>query len=109
MLLASITVIQILELVGVGLLAGLLGGLLGIGGGIIMIPAMVILLGQPYGENSFHIFKLGAITTSILLSGLAALRHRKARAIVTPMVVSIVPLAAAGCGHRRPAGRPARR
>jgi uncharacterized membrane protein YfcA len=97
-LLASISAVQVLELVGVGFLAGVLGGLLGIGGGIVMIPAMVILLGQPYGENSFHLFKLGAITTSILLSALAALRHRQAGAIVAPMAASMVPLSAVGVG-----------
>jgi uncharacterized membrane protein YfcA len=35
-----------LLLVGVGLLTGTLAGLLGIGGGVIMVPAMVVLLGM---------------------------------------------------------------
>jgi uncharacterized membrane protein YfcA len=34
-----------LMLLLIGLVAGILGGLLGLGGGIIMIPAMVLLLG----------------------------------------------------------------
>lgn len=34
-----------LMLLLIGLIAGILGGLLGLGGGIIMIPAMVLLLG----------------------------------------------------------------
>jgi len=34
-----------LMLLLIGLIAGILGGLLGLGGGIIMIPAMVFLLG----------------------------------------------------------------
>jgi uncharacterized membrane protein YfcA len=39
---------QVLELVGllaIGLAAGFLAGLLGVGGGILMVPAMVLLLG----------------------------------------------------------------
>jgi len=36
---------NLLILVMIGLVAGLLGGILGLGGGIIMIPAMVFLLG----------------------------------------------------------------
>ncbi len=36
---------NLLMLILIGLVAGILGGLLGIGGGIIMIPAMVFLLG----------------------------------------------------------------
>jgi uncharacterized protein len=36
-----------LVLVGVGVLAGTLAGLLGVGGGIVMVPAMVLLVGIP--------------------------------------------------------------
>jgi uncharacterized membrane protein YfcA len=36
---------QILALVAVGVVAGFLAGLLGIGGGVLMVPAMVLLLG----------------------------------------------------------------
>jgi len=36
---------SIMLLILIGLVAGILGGILGLGGGIIMIPAMVFLLG----------------------------------------------------------------
>ena len=36
---------SVLMLILIGIVAGILGGLLGIGGGIIMIPAMVFLMG----------------------------------------------------------------
>jgi uncharacterized membrane protein YfcA len=36
---------QIAALIAIGLAAGILSGLLGIGGGILMVPAMVLLLG----------------------------------------------------------------
>lgn len=42
----DLTVAMALLLIGVGLLAGTLAGLLGIGGGVIMVPAMVVLLGM---------------------------------------------------------------
>ncbi len=83
-------------LLAVGAGAGLLGGLLGVGGGIIMIPAMAIILGDQYGQNSFHVYKLASITATIVLSGLACSRHRRAGAIVTPMVRSQLPLATLG-------------
>lgn len=87
-----------LELLGVGLLAGVLGGMLGIGGGIVMIPAMVLILGgaEAYGPNYFHVYKLAAISTSVVLSIPAAVRHHRARAIVYPLLPSVVPLAMVG-------------
>ena len=42
---SDLTVTMALLLVAVGLLTGTLAGLLGIGGGVIMVPAMVVLLG----------------------------------------------------------------
>ncbi len=36
---------EILVLLAIGLTAGMLSGLLGIGGGVLMVPAMVLLLG----------------------------------------------------------------
>jgi uncharacterized membrane protein YfcA len=87
---------QELVLLAVGLLAGVLGGLFGVGGGIIMIPAMAILLGNAYGPNSFHLYKLAAISTSIVLSLPAAVRHSREKAVVFRMLPGILPLAMLG-------------
>ncbi|MEA2651643.1 MAG: uncharacterized protein QOI85_1364 [Chloroflexota bacterium] len=43
------TPLEILELLAVGLAAGLLAGLFGIGGGVIMVPAMVLIMG--FGQH----------------------------------------------------------
>lgn len=43
----ALTVLGALGLFGIGLLSGTLAGLLGVGGGIIMVPAMVVLFGIP--------------------------------------------------------------
>ena len=45
MLSAAINSLKIVELTAIGLGAGVIGGLFGIGGGILMIPGMVVLLG----------------------------------------------------------------
>jgi uncharacterized protein len=42
----AFTLPVILALLAIGLLAGSMSGLIGIGGGIIMVPAMVLLLGM---------------------------------------------------------------
>jgi uncharacterized membrane protein YfcA len=38
-------ILEVAELVAIGVGAGFLAGLLGVGGGIVMVPAMVLLLG----------------------------------------------------------------
>jgi uncharacterized membrane protein YfcA len=43
---SDLTVAMVLLLIVVGLLTGTLAGLLGIGGGVIMVPAMVVILGM---------------------------------------------------------------
>ena len=88
---------QLLALLLIGGIAGVLGGLLGIGGGLVMIPAMVLLLGEHcFGDNSFHLYKLAALTTAIVLSIRAAQRHAQANAIVYPMIKSIIALGLLG-------------
>ncbi len=43
----ALTVLAAIGLLGVGVLSGTLAGLLGVGGGVIMVPAMVVLFGMP--------------------------------------------------------------
>ncbi|MBN2448378.1 MAG: sulfite exporter TauE/SafE family protein [Phycisphaerae bacterium] len=92
-----LTVQLVLALLGIGLGAGLVGGMLGVGGGIVMIPAMWFVLGdQKFGPESFHLFKLGAIATSAVLSVPAIMRHRRAGAIVPSIARGMIPLALVG-------------
>lgn len=49
----------VLALVAIGVAAGVLSGLFGVGGGIVMIPAMVILLG--FGQQRAQATSLAAI------------------------------------------------
>jgi len=52
-------------LLGIGLLAGALSGLVGIGGGIVMVPALVMLLGL-----SQHQAQGTSLATLLMASGL---------------------------------------
>ncbi len=88
--------LHIIELLLIGVAAGTLGGLLGIGGGIIMIPALTFMYGDTFGRDSFHLYNLAAIGTAFLLAIPAAIRHTRAGAVVYPMLRSIVPLSLIG-------------
>ena len=46
-------------LVGVGVAAGVLSGIFGVGGGILMVPAMVVVIG--FGQHRAHATSLAAI------------------------------------------------
>jgi uncharacterized protein len=61
------------QLVAIGLVGGLLSGLLGVGGGVIMVPLLVLWAG--YGQRDAHAASLGAIipisVAGILTYGIA--------------------------------------
>lgn len=75
------TIATLIALPTIGLVAGAVGGLLGIGGGLVMIPAMLLILGEPFGVGTLHIYKLAALIVAALLSIPAAIRHGRAGAI----------------------------
>ncbi|HEX4525726.1 MAG TPA: sulfite exporter TauE/SafE family protein [Gaiellaceae bacterium] len=56
------------ELVAIGVVGGLLSGLLGVGGGIVMVPLLV--LWARYGQRDAHAASLGAIIP-ISIAGIA--------------------------------------
>ena len=56
------------ELAAIGVLGGALSGLLGVGGGIIMVPLLVLWAG--YGQRDAHATSLGAIIP-ISIAGIA--------------------------------------
>ncbi len=72
----------------VGLLAGTLGGMLGVGGSTIMIPGMTFLLGF-----NQHVYQAAAMLANVVVSLPATLRHRRAGAIVSVVVKRMLPAA----------------
>jgi len=75
-------------LVGIGLVAGVAGGMLGIGGSIVMIPAMTVLLGPAQ-----HLYQAAAMIVNFFVVVPAVYQHRRARAIHFATVTRLVPLA----------------
>lgn len=60
--------LQQFKIVGYGLLAGILSGLLGIGGGIVLVPMMVSLLG--FAQHNAHATSLAVIVPTAIMSSI---------------------------------------
>lgn len=80
--------IDIALLALIGLFGGLVGGMLGIGGSIIMIPAMTELLGP-----NQHLYQAAAMIVNFFVVVPAVYQHRRASAIDFRTVARLVPLA----------------
>ena len=75
----------------VGLAAGLCGGLLGIGGSIVMIPAMTELLGARQ-----HLYQATALIVGFFVAVPAVVQHARARALRTTVLFRLAPAAVFG-------------
>lgn len=75
----------------IGLIAGVLGGLLGIGGSIIIIPALTIL----YGENQ-HLYQASAMICNFFVSAAAIIAHWKAETFDKTVLKWMAPSAILG-------------
>lgn len=83
---------NLLAELAIGLGAGLLGGLLGIGGSVIMIPALAILLGSR-DPNTQHLYQAAAMAVNLAVSVPAAIRHHREGALVPRLLLYIAPVA----------------
>lgn len=83
----------ILIILGVGLCAGLLGGLLGIGGSIIMIPGLALALRDANPESQ-HLYQAAAMAVNVAVAAPAAVRHRRAGTVRTDSFRVLLPSAA---------------
>ncbi len=70
---------------------GVFGGFLGIGGSVVMIPAMVFV----FGENQ-HLYQASAMICNFFVAGSSVLVHKKQQAIVFDVVKWLIPSAAVG-------------
>lgn len=67
-------------LLTVGLVAGIAGGMLGIGGSVVMIPALAVVFhGKPMDDQ--HLFQAAAMIVNVVVALPAAVRHRRAGAV----------------------------
>ncbi len=80
-----------LILLAIGLVAGVVGGLLGIGGSVVMIPAMTLVFGTQQ-----HLYQGAAMMANFFVALPAALQHRRAGAVLPRLVAIMIPLSIIG-------------
>ena len=89
----DLPLLLILELVLLGLCTGFLAGLLGLGGGMMMVPFMTIMLAAR-GFQETHTVKIAVATSlaTICFTSLASVRaHHQRGAVLWPVAVVLAP------------------
>jgi uncharacterized membrane protein YfcA len=71
--------------IGVGLLAGILGGMLGVGGGVILIPGMVFLMGVE--QHTAQGVSLAVIAVMALVGTITHYRQKNVRLKVALWII----------------------
>lgn len=82
---------ELIILILVGFSAGVLGGLLGIGGSIIMIPVLTVIL-----HKSQHLAQAAAMIVNIFVAIPSAWQHHKAESVRWDVVVRMLPAGVIG-------------
>ena len=82
---------DIVILIVMGLAMGVIGGMLGIGGAVFLIPALTFV----FDENQ-HLYQAAAMICIFFVSGAALIAHRKAKAISKEVLIYLIPTAMAG-------------
>lgn len=76
---------QLATIVVIGFVGGVLGGLLGLGGSVFIIPALTLLLG-----TNQHLFQAAALVANVFVATAATLRHRGRQTIRMDLVPSML-------------------
>lgn len=91
-----------LAYIGLGLFTGFFAGMLGIGGGLVMVPALTMMFAAQAGfppAEMLHM-ALGTSMATILFTSLSSLHaHHKHGAVLWPVVYQITPGILLGTGR----------
>lgn len=67
---------------GIGLVAGVVGGLAGIGGSIVMLPGLALFHGyRSENDDEHHIYMAASMLVNIVVALSASLKHRQKKAV----------------------------
>jgi len=88
-----LTTSDILAMLAVGLATGVLGGMVGLGGSVIMIPSMAVLFRTRDWADQ-HLFQAAAMVMNVAVAIPATLRHRRAGALRMDLIrMMLIPTA----------------
>lgn len=94
--------IEILIRTALGVVAGLVGGLAGLGGSIIMLPAMAMIWGytingeEDESQTRHHVYMAAAMCVNVIVALSSTLMHAKKKAARKDVLMSLVPSMTAG-------------
>ncbi len=94
--------IEILIRTALGVVAGLVGGLAGLGGSIIMLPAMAMIWGytingeEDESQTKHHVYMAAAMCVNVIVALSSTLMHAKKKAARKDVLMSLVPSMTAG-------------
>ncbi|NLY02126.1 MAG: sulfite exporter TauE/SafE family protein [Rhodopirellula sp.] len=89
---------ELLEQAAIGLIAGLLGGMLGVGGSIVIIPGLILYLDQTggYSGSDQHLIQAAAMICNVFVAAPSVLAHLRAEAVMGSVVRILIPTALVG-------------
>ncbi|MBS0629110.1 MAG: sulfite exporter TauE/SafE family protein [Verrucomicrobia bacterium] len=86
-------IVHLLAFLGVGILAGLIGGLLGLSGGVVTVPALVFLfpvMGIPQSQVTH--MAIGTSLAAMVLNGIVSTwSHHRREGVLWPLFLSLLP------------------
>jgi uncharacterized membrane protein YfcA len=84
--------VQILEAAGIGLAAGVIGGLAGIGGSLVMLPGLALVFGyRDAAHTDQHLYMAAAMAVNVLVAVPATRKHARAGAVRRELVARVMP------------------
>ncbi|MBC7833724.1 MAG: sulfite exporter TauE/SafE family protein [Phycisphaerales bacterium] len=93
------TIVEVAAGLGIGAIAGVLGGLAGVGGSMIILPGLHMVFGD-HPEARHHAYMAAAMTVNVAVALPASLKHRVAGAVrqelVGPLMLSTIAMLVVG-------------
>ncbi len=82
---------EIWLLLTIGLFSGIFGGLLGIGGSIILLPALSILFSHRHSPEHQHIYQAAAMVMNFFVALPSAVSHQQQKTLLWPILKWLIP------------------